>query len=237
MAALKNEFLLEFVILALSVALWFAAAPASLGRNLSAAELIENALPGKIKMERAGKPDFLSAVCAAVRKDRKSGPAITMAAASARGEYAPDIVGAVLRCARKVDCEYVGAIVKAAVSAQPRAATAVSDAAMARAPNCEETIQAAARAAKNEDDRAKKTAASSPQASPSISPDAGTDEGFDPSEQLALVCDGGTQRAVRQSLLADFLRSHSEAKVGSCPPTPSPSAVPSRAPSPPAARP
>src|ERR1041385_6059147 len=152
MAALKNEVLLEFVILALFVAFWFAAAPASLGRELSGAELIENALPTKMTLEKAGKRELLYAVCDAVRRNRKSGAAITKAAASGRGEYAPDIVGTVLHCARKADCEYVGAIVKAAVSAEPRAATAISDAAMARAPNCEETIQAAARVAKEEDD-------------------------------------------------------------------------------------
>lgn len=234
MAALKNKFWLEFVILTLSGAFWFAASPASLARESSAAELIEDALPSKMTMEKAGKPDFLSAVCTAVRKNRTAASAITRAAASARGEYAPDIIATVLRCARKVDCEDVGAMVKAAISAQPRAATAISDAAMARAPNCEESIEAAARAAKNEDDRAPRNA---PQASPSLSPGAGTDEGFDPHEQLVLVCDGGTQRAIRQSLLADFLRSHSEAKIGSCPPTPTPSPLPSRAPSPPAARP
>ena len=232
MAPLKNDFWLKFVLV--SVVLGFAAAPAALAREASAAELIEDALPAKMTLEKAGKQDFLSAVCAAVRKNGKAGAAITAAATNARGDYAPDIVGTVLRCARKVDCEYVGAIVQAAVSAQLHAATAISDAAMARAPKCGESIEAAARAAKNDDDHDRKNA---PQPSPSISPSAGPDEGFDPHEHLALVCDSETQRAIRQSLLADFLRSHPKAKMGSCPPTPTPSPLPSRAPSPPAARP
>jgi hypothetical protein len=236
MAALKNEVFLELIIFALPVALWFAPVPAALARDSSGAELIENALPAKTKLQRAGKADLLSALCAVVRESRKSGPAITMAAAAAQGEYAPDIVASVLRCARRVDCEYVGAIVKAAILAEPDAAASISDVALGRLPNCEETIQAATRAAlKNTD--AKTSSSSSSEPSPSISPSAGPDEGFDPREELVRVCDDGTQRAIRESLLADFLHTHPDAKVGSCPPTPTPSPVPSRAPAPPSVRP
>jgi hypothetical protein len=238
MAVLKNEVFLELVIFALAVTLWFAAPPAALARDSSAAELIENALPAKVTLRRAGKADLLSAVCAAVRENRKSGPAITMAAAAAQGEYAPDIVGSVLRCARRVDCEYVGAIVKAAVSAEPGAAAPISEAALGRAPNCEETIQASARAAlKSVEERVKTNPPSSSEPGASISPSIGADEGFDPREELVLVCDGGTQRAIRESLLSDFLHSHPDAKAGSCPSTPTPSPLPSRAPAPPSTRP
>ncbi len=235
MAALKSELVPEFVVLALSAGLWFAAAPASHSRDLSPAVLIEGALPAKKTIEEASKADLLSAVCAAVRKHRKSGAGITMAAAAARGEYASDIVGAVLRCAGKIDCEYVGAIVKAAVSIRPGAATAISDAAMARAPNCEQTIQAAVRAAaRSEGDRVRTNSPSPAEPSPSIDTSADADEKFDPHEQLDLVCVNGTQRAVRESLLADFLRTNPGAVVGPCPPTPSPSPASSLAPSPPA---
>jgi hypothetical protein len=234
MAALKSELFLEFVILALSVGLWFAAAPASLSRDLPPAELIEKALPAKMTIEGAGKPDLLSAVCAAVRKHRKSGVGVTTAAVAARGEFSGDIVGAVLRCAGTTDCKYVGAIVKAAVSVRPGAATTISDVAMARAPNCEEPVQAAVRAAAQiEDERVKTDSPNPAEESPSIGKSADPEEKFDPHERLVLVCDGGMQRAVRESLLADFLRLHAKAAVGSCPATPSPSL----APSPPAARP
>ncbi len=239
MAALRSDLGLEFVILVLSVGLWFAASPASRGRDSSPADLIENALPARVTIEGASKPDLLSAVCAAVRKHRKSGVGITAAAAAAaRGEYADDIVGTVLGCTGKIDCEYVGAVVKAAVSVRPGAATAISDAAMARAPDCEETIQAAARAAaRSEDDRVKTNSPSASDPGPPVGTSVSPEEGFDPYEQLALVCDDGTQRAIRESLLADFLRLHSRAAIGPCPPTPTPSPVPSIAPSPSAARP
>jgi len=234
MAALKDEVFLKHVVFALAVAFWFATAPAGLARESSAAELIENALPAKVTLQKAGKTELLSAVCAAVRENRKFGPAITMAAVAAQAEYAPDIVGSVLRCARRVDCEFVGAIVKAAVAADPGAAASISDAALGRKPNCGEAIQASVRAAlKSAEERAKAKSPGTSEPAPSVSPGAGANEEFDPHEELILVCDSGTQRAIRESLLSDFLRSHPEAKVGSCPPTPTPSPLPSRASSPP----
>ena len=238
MAAWKCELVLELVVLVLAAGLWLAAAPASLSRDLSPAALIENALPAKMTIEKASKANLLSAVCAAVQKHRKYGAGITMAAAAARGEYAGDIVGAVLRCAGRVDCEYVGAIVKAAVSVRPGAATAISDAALGRARNCEQSIEAEVRAAAGSGgDRVKPNTPSPAEESPSNGTSAAVDEKFDPHEQFALVCVNGTQRVVRESLLADFLRTNPAAVVGSCPPTPSPSPASSLPPPAPIARP
>ena len=238
MAALKYRVFVEPVVFALSVALWVGVAPVLQARDPSAAELIENSLPAKTSLRRAAKADLLSAVCAAVRESRKSGPAITTAAAAAQGDHAPDIVASVLRCARRVDCEYVGAIVKAAISAEPGAAASIRDAALGQMPNCEETIRGSTRGVlKNIEGRAKTSSPSSSEPSPSISPSASAEEEFDPREELVLVCDGGTQRAIRKSLLADFLQSHPEANAGSCPPTPTPSPLPSQTPAPPVTRP
>ena len=229
MAALKNELVPAFLLCAMAVGLWLTA-PAARARELSPAELIEKALPARMTIEKASKSDLLSAVCTAVRKHRRSGVGITTASATARGEYAGEIVAAVLRCAGKVDCDYVGAIVKAGASVRPGTVTPISDAAMARAPKCGEAIEGAVRAAaQSEDLRAKANSAS-----PS---EKGMEEEFDPHEKLAVVCDDGLQRAVRQSQLADFLRSHTEAVVGPCPQTPTPTPLPSLAPTPPPARP
>jgi len=226
MAALKREPLLASVVLALSVGFWFVATPASLSLGLSPAELIEDALPAKTTMAQANKADLLSAVCAVVRKDRSSGVAVTSVAVAARGKVAGAIVGTVLRCAGKIDCEYVGAIVEAAVAARPGAAKVISDAAKAQTPKCEEAIEAAAR---RQDDLAKTNSSSPLEQGPVAGVSAGAEEEFDPLEQLALVCDDGTQRTVRQSQLDDFLHLHPEAMVGPCPPTPSPSPSPTAA--------
>lgn len=220
MAALKRNLLLESVAFALLVGFWLVAAPALLSAGLSPAELIEDALPAKTTLARAGRADLLSAVCAVVRKDRSSGVAVASVAVAARGKMAGDIVGTVLRCAGKIDCEYVGGIVAAAVAARPGAAKVISAAAKAQMPKCEEAIEAAAR---KQDDLAKTNSSTEAEQGPVAGGGAVAEEEFDPREQLALVCDDGTQRTVRQSQLDDFLRSHPEAMVGPCPPTPTPS--------------
>ena len=226
MDGLREDLFLRLVVLALPAGFWIAAAPASFSRDSSPAALIEAALPARVTIEKANKPDLLSAVCAAVRKHRNSAAGIATAAAAARGEYAGDIVGTVLRCAGKVDCEKVGAVVKAAVSVRPAAATAISDAAMALAPKCDQNIQAEVRAA------VKVTSPSPAEQSPAIISGIDADQEYDPHEELTLVCVEGTQRAVRKSLLAEFLRTHPGASTGRCSPTPSPSPASSLAPVP-----
>jgi len=224
MDGFRKDLFLGFVVLALPVGFWIATAHAALSRDSSPATLIEAALPARMTIEKASKADLLSAICVAVRKHRNSTAGIAMAAAGARGDFAGDIVGTALRCAGKIDCERVGAIVKATVSVRPAAAQVISDAAMALAPKCEQSIQAEVHAAM-------KMSSPSPagQTSPS-SPGAEAEREYDPHEELTLVCVEGTQRAVRQSLLTEFLRSHPGATAGRCPPTPSPTPAPSVAP-------
>jgi hypothetical protein len=229
MAALKSELLLELTVLALATGLWLVAAPAALCSGLSPAELIEDALPKNITIARASKADLVSAVCAVVRKDRASGADLTSVAVAAHGELAGNIVETVLRCAGKVDCEYAGAIVEAAVAARPGVAKEISEAAIARTPKCEDTIKAAVR---KQDDRAKTSSLSPVEPVPVTGTSASLDEAFDPRERLVLVCDAGVPRAVRQSQLDDFFRSHPDAMVGPCPRIPSPSPVSSPASSP-----
>ena len=231
MAAIKRRFWLEFVVLILAAALGLVAAPSSLSRDSSPADLVENALPAKVTMKNASKSDLLDAVCAAVRKNRKSAAGITSVAVTAHGEFAGEVVGTVLRCTRKTDCTYVGAVVAAAVKAQPASGTAISDAAMARAPNCSETIEAAVKAAaQSQAGPAAAAGAASPTGTRT-----GSEENFDPHEQLVLVCADNVERAIRQSLLGEFMHAHTGSFLGPCPPptpalSPTPSPVPNPAP-------
>ncbi len=230
MAATKSELGLECLVFFLAVGLWFAAAPMSISRDLSPAELIENGLPAKQTMKTASKSDFLSAICAAVRKNRKSGAEVTATAVEAREGLAGEIVGTVLRCGRGIDCAYVDAIVSAALKARPAAAITISDAATAKAPNCGETIQAAVRTAAQRD-----TAASPTEPSAPVGPRPEADEGFDPREPLVLVCADGAQRAIRKSLVEEFMTTHPGSYLGSCPPpasSPAPSLTPTPHPAP-----
>jgi hypothetical protein len=204
-------------LLILVVGFWTALLPPVLAREATASDMIAEQLPGRKTLKSATKSEFLGAVCAAVRKRRSASAAITQAAVVVRRESAADIVGAVLRCNGKTNCELVGSVVAAATAGEGDSAR-ITDAATAKAPNCAETIREASRRGAKASDRAE--AETSPEQGPLIGTSSGPDEGFDPHEQLNLVCDKGTQRAVRASQLDDFLRSNPGSFVGVCQPTP-----------------
>jgi hypothetical protein len=218
----RTALLLLFVV-ALAAGLWVAALPAALGRDQTPKEMIQDGLPFAKAIKSATKSEFLAAVCAAVRKHRSVAAAITEAAVVARRDYAGDIVGTVLRCSAKSNCKFVGSIVSAAISADRSAATTIADAAIATAPDCAEAIQnAVPHAANGGGDRADSNAAGRDNQNPLSGPSNDAGEGFDPHEQLTLVCDNGTQRTVRESQLDEYLHAHPGASLGSCPPTPTP---------------
>ena len=189
--------------------------PATLAREMTASDMIADQLPARKTLKSATKSEFLGAVCAAVRKRRNAAAAIAQAAVTARRESAGEIVEAVLRCNGKTNCELVGSIVAAATTAEGDP-TNIADAAIAKAANCAETIREASRRGATTSDRPEPETA--PEQSPLIGTSNGADEGFDPHEQLNLVCDDGTQRAVRTSQLDDFLRSNPGAFIGVCQP-------------------
>lgn len=192
---------------------WTVLLPAALARETTAADMIADHLPGRKTLKSATKSEFLGAVCAAVRKQRSAAAAITQAAVMMRRESAGDIVEVVLRCCGKTNCELVGLIVAAAITAEGDPLK-IADAAMVEAPNCAETIREASRRGAKAGDRAEVEAP--PEQGPLIGTSSGPDEGFDPHEQLNLVCDDGTQRAVRASQLEEFLHSHPGSFLGAC---------------------
>jgi hypothetical protein len=192
---------------------WTALLPVVLGREMAAADMIAEQLPDRKTLKNATKMEFLGAVCAAVRRRRSAAAAITQAGVAARRESAGEIVGMVLRCSRKIDCETVGPIVAAATAAEGDTAN-IADAAMAKAPNCAETIREATRREAKVNDRVEPKSA--PEQGPLIGTSNGPEEAFDPHEQLNLVCDEGTPRVVRTSQLDEFLRSNPGSFVGPC---------------------
>jgi hypothetical protein len=225
-------FLLAGLVM-LAAACWLGPSPGALARELSPAEMIESGLSGKKPIKSADKAELLSAVCGAVRKNRSAAPAITSAAVTAQPELASEIVASVLRCSGKINCEVVRSIVVAAASVDAASVAAIGKAAIAGAPNCVETIRSTTRRlAKNDVDGNGPDAASPTEQAPLIGTSAGADEGFDPLEELRLVCENGTPRAVRVSQLDDFLRTHPDSVIGPCPPQPSPSPILTATPSP-----
>ena len=202
------------LLLLLATGLW-GLLPATLAREMTADEMIADQLAARKTLKSATKSEFLGAVCAAVRKRRSAAAAITQAAVIARRESAGEIVDVVLRCSGKTNCELVGSIVAAATTAEGDPAN-IANAAIAKAADCAESIREATRRGAKASDRAEAEAA--PQQSRLIGTGNGPDEGFDPHEQLNLVCDDGTQRAVRASQLDDFLRSNPGSFIGVCQP-------------------
>jgi hypothetical protein len=128
--------------LGLTSALWIATIPVAAARMMTATEMIEAGLPPGIVMKTASKPQFLTAVCAAVKLNRKAAPAIAETAVAAHKDYAGDLVATVVRCANG-NCELNAEIVGSAIASAPESAVAIDDAAVAIAPDCADAIQAA----------------------------------------------------------------------------------------------
>lgn len=209
-----------FVTAALAGGLWLATVPAARARTLTPAEMIQENLPKGKTMQTATKPEFLSAVCEAVRRHRDAAGAITKVAVKVHHEYAGDIVATVLRCSPNVDCNFVGRVVAIAVIAYPAAASEIDDAAIAIAPDCAGAIENAT-ILEGKDVPGEFGAGPSNQLPPPGSAEGGNGGGgYNPTQRRILVCDNGTQRQVNEGNLVQFLRSHPGSFIGTCQPTP-----------------
>ena len=216
-------------LFSLAAFFWFLLLSAGQGREASATELIAAGLSGKHTLQSASKAEFLAAVCSAARDHRAAAAGIASVAVAAHREWTGEIVGAVLRCGGKLDCEFVGSIVRAASTVEGVTTDSISDAALAKASNCAETIRDAIKRGVKES-AARADSADGEDSGALIGTSAGPDEGFDPHEPLQLVCDHGTRRAVRTSQLDEFLRTNPGSFVGPCSTSPEPKAAPSAAP-------
>lgn len=206
----------------LTTGFWVATIPVASARLMTAKEMIEAGLPPRIVMKTANKPQFLTAVCAAVREHRKAAPAIAETAVVAHKEYSGDIVATVVRCSNG-NCELTGAIVAAAISETPDNAVAIEDAAVAIAPDCADAIQAAVANALRQGSPGEGPTSfggSPPSNQPPFVGLVGGGGGFNPSETPVLICDNGQQRTIPENSVAQFLANHPGAFRGSCQVTP-----------------
>ncbi len=208
---------------------WLLPLPDLIARDPSPAELIQQGLSGRRTLKSANKVDLLSAVCRAVRQRRSEAPAITSAAVTVRPALTAEIVSRLLSCSGQLDCDFVVQIVSAAAAANNNALTAIGDAAVARAPNCADAV---VRALKGTGRRPAPGSAKSNGATTNGPGAAASEETFDPLESLVLVCDNGTPRAIRASLVDEFLNTHPGSIRGACPPKASPTIAPGISPSP-----
>ena len=207
--------------LGLTSALWVATIPVADARMMTATEMIEAGLPPGVVMKTANKPQFLTAVCAAVKDHRKAAPAIAETAVAAHREYAGDIVATVVRCSNG-NCELTAAIVASATTANPDSAVAIDDAAIAIAPDCADAIQAAtSKSSQDVPAEGPSTSGGSPPSgqSPLIGP-IGGGGGVNPDSTIVGVCDNGREHRIPIFRVAHFLQTHPGSFIGRCQITP-----------------
>jgi hypothetical protein len=213
-----------FLAVGLTSALWITTSPMEAARMMTATEMIEAGLPPGIMMKTANKPQFLTAVCGAVKDHRKAAPAIAETAVGAHHEYAGDIVATVIRCANG-NCELTAEIVGSAVAAAPESAAAIDDAAVAIAPDCADAIQAAtskAPEAVGEGPPEDNTNFGPPPSDfpPVVLDTGGGGGGPIPQNTIIGVCDNGQDRRILVSNVGHFLTTHPGSFVGRCQVTP-----------------
>ncbi|HEX8310697.1 MAG TPA: hypothetical protein VF614_05225 [Chthoniobacteraceae bacterium] len=122
---------------ALGFALWTATAPISVAQDASPEQMIQQSLPQGRTMANASKPQFLAAVCSAVKKFRNAAPQIVRAASEARAAWRNDIIRTAVRCLGTRDCALLGRIHSALISAYPDDASAITDLFVQLAPDCD----------------------------------------------------------------------------------------------------
>jgi hypothetical protein len=125
---------------ALGVALWTATAPISTAQDASPERMIEESLPQGRTMANATKPQYLAAVCSAVKKFRDAAPQITRAAVAQKEAWRNDILRTVFRCLGTRDCVLLGRVLNGLVSAYPDDANALTELAVELAPGCADTF-------------------------------------------------------------------------------------------------
>jgi hypothetical protein len=122
---------------ALGIALWTATAPISVAQDASPEQMIQQSLPQGRTMANASKPQFLAAVCSAVKNFRNAAPQIVRAASEARAAWRNDIIRTAVRCVGNRDCALLGRIHGALISAYPDDASAITELFGQLAPNCD----------------------------------------------------------------------------------------------------
>ncbi len=223
--------------LGLTGTLWVVTMPVATAKLMTAAEMIEAGLPPGVMVNTAGKPQFLTAVCGAVKTHHDSAAAITKVAVTAHHEYAGEIVATAVRCARgeKIDCDLTGAIVAAAIVASPQSAAVIDDAALASAPECADSVQTRTETSDGKQvldgkemlDGKRVLEEDIPVEGPGFAAPAtplffgGGGGGVNPQDTVVPVCDNGQQRRIPANRLRQFLNNHPGSYVGRCEVTPS----------------
>ena len=125
--------------LALGASFWIATTPVANAQVPAAVtRMIEANLPRGQTMAKAGKADLLSAVCAAIKKNRGSEPQIVRMAVEARPQWSEDILRAAFNCVGtgRNNCKRLGEIYRAIAAADSGNTSDLTDLAIELAPDC-----------------------------------------------------------------------------------------------------
>lgn len=202
--------------IALAFTFSVATAPIAKAAGMTSPEMIRSQLPQGKTIVTASKTEFLSAVCAAVKKFREAAPAITKAAINAHLEWRLEILRSVITCLGTDNCNLIASGVAAAIEVFPDDANGLIELAIQLAPNCHGAIG---------------------QLPPGSGPDlltnppdnlnpppgtigGGGGGGFNPEDTRVTVCDNAVNVIVLASQLAAYLTAHPGASVGTCVVTP-----------------
>ncbi len=123
--------------LGLAVALWSATVPmASAQGGGDMTRAVQDNLPRGQTVANASKADLLSAICAAVRKNRNQAPQIGRAIAQVRPDLAKDVLRTIFRCLGSDDCRLLGRVLRFVNEAVPDQASGNTSLALELAPDC-----------------------------------------------------------------------------------------------------
>jgi hypothetical protein len=122
--------------LALATAFWVASTPVANAQGGNPAQFIESQLPSGKTMQNASKADFLSAVCAAVKKHKNAAAQIVRVAVAARPEWKNDILRTAFNCLGTGDCALLGRVLRGAIAGSPGDANDLTQVAIEAAPGC-----------------------------------------------------------------------------------------------------
>jgi hypothetical protein len=214
-AALRLAFVF---LIGVALASTFSVATAAIAQaaDMTPTQMIQSQLPQGKTIANATKTEFLSAVCAAVKKFREAAPAITKAAINAHPEWRRELLRTVITCLGTDDCNLIASGVAGAIEVFPDDADGLIELAIQLAPDCHGAIG---------------------QLPPGSGPDLLTNPpdnlnpppgtlggggagGVNPEDTKITVCDNGVNVIVVASQAAGYLSAHPGASVGTCVVTP-----------------
>ncbi len=207
-ARILKATLVLLIGLALGTAFWVASTPVAQAQDMSPAKMIESQLPVGQSAASASKPEYLAAVCAAVKKFRSAAPQIVRAAIEAHPDWSKDILRTAFRCLGTDDCRLLGRVLRGAIAGDAGDASALTELALELAPNCAANFPGGGGSEPGEGNFGNPPGNQNP---PPGSIGGGGGQG-----NVVAVCFNGVTQFFSPEAAQNFLNSHPGATLGPC---------------------